>query len=308
MSLQSISTNRPSQVLPGLDLAKALASGRNVVDSRANAPDGSSGSRFGVSGVGAGRDQINLSSQGRALQALEASGQDAATIKAETDILSKLTRQSLSNLVPDASNAVINFDQISFRSSSNTSFQQVSNANGVSSVFSSNQQSSLVGSGQITTADGRTFEFTAELEISQSVNVSQISQGGQGSLDNQAPIPAANGNTGITGIGIGPNATFPRSAGPSGSSLAGLPGLNLQDLIDASDRLLDLLTQANANQIKAGAPSAANNPADNLIKDLLAQLQAPESTDQDEPAQKQPAISAPAQPDSRLRAYELAAA
>ena len=269
MSLQSISANRPSQVLPGLDLAKALAGGRSVADSRAGAP---SGSRFGVSGAGgaggAGKDQIDISSQGRALQGLEASGQDAETIKAETEILSKLTRQSLTYLTPDAASAKISFDHISFSSSSNTSFQQASNGNSVSSVFHSDQQASLIGSGHITTADGREFEFEAELDISQSTDISQISQGNQA----PPPRPAANGNTGFTGIGVSPNATFPRPAGAPSAP----PPPRLQDFIDASDRLLDLLTQTNPGQ--ATASTQSGKPADNLIKDLLAQLQAPESS------------------------------
>lgn len=273
MSLPSISANRPSQVLPGLDIAKALAGGRAVAD----AP---SGSRFGVSGAdkGAGKDQINLSSQGRALQALDASGQDAETIKAETDILSKLTRQSLTYLVPDASSAKISFDHLSFSSSSNTSssssFQQSSNGTRISNTFHSDQQASLIGSGHITTADGREFEFQAELDISSSTDISQLSQSNQVNQSNQpGPRPAANGNTGFTGIGTNPDARFPPPpAAPTGP--------RLQDFIDASDRLLDLLKQTSPGQ--ATANSQSGNPATDLIKDLLAQLQPTASTEQPE--------------------------
>ncbi len=305
MSLQSISANRPSQVLPGLDLAKALAGGRSVAESRPGAPSGApSGSRFGVSGAG-NKDQIDISPQGRALQGLEASGQDAETIKAETEILSKLTRQSLTYLTPDAASAKISFDHLSFSSSSNTSFQQASDGNSVSSVFHSDQHASLIGSGHITTGDGREFEFEAELDISQSTDISQISQGNQAG---PAPRPAANGNTGFTGIGVSPNATFPRPAGAPSAP----PPPSLQDFIDASDRLLDLLTQTNPGQ--ATASTQSGKPADNLIKDLLAQLQAPESinkTNQADPAPAKQAVPSAATvipaPDRRLRGNDVAA-
>ncbi|MEN9868589.1 MAG: hypothetical protein RL748_4179 [Pseudomonadota bacterium] len=282
MSLPSISANRTASAPPfaGLDIgksiAKALANGNSI-------SDGASGNRFGVKNRSdaASADLVQLSGQGQALQALDASGQDG---QAEAEILSKLTRQSLTYLVPDAQSAKISFDSLSFSSSSSTSFSQISNGNGVASVFHSEQKGSLVGHGLITTADGREFEFDAELDISSSTDISQVIQGGTNPASaGQLPVAAANGNTGFTGIGVGPNARLP---GPPGAGSAAR-SLDLQDFIAASDRLLDLLQQTNpgnAGSGSSGSSSASNtiqsaNPAEQLVKDLLAQLQKPGSAD-----------------------------
>jgi hypothetical protein len=166
-------------------------------------------------------DQVNLSSSGLALQ--------QADVAQEAGLLGKLTRASLANVIPNADNAQISFDQLTYSDQRSVSFAQSGNAR----LFQSEQQTSLSGSGRITTADGQVFEFSAELEVSIQTEIAEVGNFG-----------------GSAGIGL---ANQPRQVGPGrnapiippnlvNDSLAlQLPGI--EELEEASDRLLDLLQQ-----------------------------------------------------------------
>jgi hypothetical protein len=144
---------------------------------------------------------VNLSPQGRSLQQND--------FQQQTETLSALTRQSLSLLTPDAASATISFDQLTYSKASSVSFLQSGNR----TQFRSEQQSSLVGTGHITTASGEEFEFTAELDVAQVLDVRQTTQ------------------------------AAPKQAGNVDDNVVQLRIPKLSDLLAASSRLLDLLQQ-----------------------------------------------------------------
>ena len=262
MSAQALSHTRQFAVPASLENTL-----QNTGQSRGNATGkGTLASAAPATGVAnqSNGDQVTLSDQGKA--ALDELSKDA-------DILGKLTRESLSAFSPDAGSAQITFDHLTYSKSSNFSLQQSGNG----SSFHSDQQQSISGTGHIKTADGREFEFSAELDVSQSLDVNQSGPGGIDltALAQEALGAAQNGagNTGIVppaqNTGIVPPATNtgivppPRNTGivpPDRLSTADntikihLP--KLQDLVAAGDQLLDLLKQLNPlNQL--------NNPATN---------------------------------------------
>ncbi len=147
------------------------------------------------------RNLVNLSQQGRSLQQND--------FQQQTETLSALTRQSLSLLTPDAASATISFDQLTYSNASSVSFLQSGNR----TQFHSEQQSSLIGTGHITTASGEAFEFTAELDVAQVLDVRQTTQ--------VPPSQTTNVDDNVVQLRI------PK----------------LTDLLAASSRLLDLLQQ-----------------------------------------------------------------
>lgn len=213
-------------------------------------------------------DQVTLSDQGKAA-ALDELTKDAA-------ILGKLTRQSLSSLTPDAGSAQITFDHLTYSKSSSFSLQQ----NGNSGSFHSEQQQSISGTGHIKTADGREFEFSAELDVSQSLDVQQSGPGGidLGALAEQA-LGAAQNASGFEPRPNGPRNTgiVPPDLAPAKDQFVKLNLPKLQDLAAAGDQLLDLLKQLNPlNQLnQPNQPNPARqDPATNQlnqIKQLIAQ-------------------------------------
>lgn len=197
--------------------------------------------------AGSKTDQVSLSPRAQALQ--------QADVAQESALLGKLTRASLANFIPNADKAQISFDQLTYSDQRSVSFAQSGNA----SVLQSEQQTSLSGTGRITTADGQVFEFSAELEVSQQTS---IAQGGDfGNFSNFGDLGGLNGLNGLNNLTNGP-ASPPRQVGPGRNTgiippdLADntiarqLPGL--KELEEASDRLLDLLQQL-------GPQSAANS-------------------------------------------------
>jgi hypothetical protein len=214
-------------------------------------------------------DQVTLSDHGKAA-ALDELTKDAA-------ILGKLTRQSLSSLTPDAGSAQITFDHLTYSKSSSFSLQQ----NGNSGSFHSEQQQSISGTGHIKTADGREFEFSAELDVSQSLDVQQSGPGGfdLGALAEQA-LGAAQNASGFEPRPNGPRNTgiVPPDLAPAKDQFVKLNLPKLQDLAAAGDQLLDLLKQLNPlNQLNQPNP-ARQDPASNQlnqIKQLIAQPAAP---------------------------------
>ena len=213
-------------------------------------------------------DQVSISSQ-----ALDELTKDA-------DILGKLTRQSLSSLTPNAASAQITFDHLTYSKSSNVSLQQSGN----SGSFHSDQQQSISGTGHIKTADGREFEFSAELDVSQSLDISQSGPGGfdladlaaqaLGAAQNGAKVDNLPRNTGIVppqdkpipgNTGIVPPQDKPSAA----DNYVKLTLPKLQDLVAAGEHLLNLLDQLNPGNGKDGAKAL---PAGN--SDLAAGKQA----------------------------------
>lgn len=231
MSTESISASRPFSTPPGL--SRLLGALRNPSDSN-------SGNQRITSPIPStsltpfARDQVSLSPQGRALQQNDLRGQ--------ADVLSDLTRESLSILTPDAGSATISFDQLTYSNSSSVSFQR----NGNRTQFLSEQQSSVTGTGRITTASGEEFEFTAELEVTQVLGVSQTS----------AANTNSQGNAGTIGNAIA-----------NADNIIPLRLPKLPDLVDAGNQLLDLLQQN-----KPAKPSKLD--ADGINTNLLSLLDA----------------------------------
>lgn len=233
MSTESISASRPFSTPPGL--SRLLGALRNPSDTN-------SGNQRTTSPVPStaltpfARDQVSLSPQGRALQQNDLRGQ--------ADVLSELTRESLSILTPDAGSATISFDQLTYSNSSSVSFQRSGNR----TQFLSEQQSSVTGTGRITTASGEEFEFTAELEVTQVLGVRQgVSQ-----------TTAAN-------AGTSNNANAIADAIATADNFIQLQLPKLPNLVDAGNQLLDLLQES-----KPAKPSKLD--ADEINTNLLSLL------------------------------------
>ncbi len=193
-----------------------------------------------------GSDQVSISSQ-----ALGELAKDA-------EVLGKLTRQSLSSLTPNAATAQITFDNLTYSKSSSVSYSQSGN----NASFRSAQQESISGTGRIKTADGREFEFSAELEVSQSLS---ISQSGASNLDLAALADQALGDA--PGAQPGNTGIVPRQPSAADNYVKlNLP--KLQDLAAAGEQLLSLLDQLNPG--KDAKPLPAGN--DQLNQANLLQL------------------------------------
>jgi hypothetical protein len=212
MSTESISASRPFSTPPGL--SRLLGALRNPSDTN-------SGNQRTTSPIPStsltpfARDQVSLSPQGRALQQNDLRGQ--------ADVLSELTRESLSILTPDAGSATISFDQLTYSNSSSVSFQRSGNR----TQFLSEQQSSVTGTGRITTASGEEFEFTAELEVTQVLGVRQTTAANTGTSNNANAIADA----------IATADNFIQLQLPK-----------LPNLVDAGNQLLDLLQQSKSTK------------------------------------------------------------
>lgn len=232
MSVAALSPTRQFAVPLALDnqqqSGKASRGGALAALDKGNPAPASSG----------GSDQVSISSQ-----ALDELTKDA-------DILGKLTRQSLSSLTPNAATAQITFDNLTYSKSSSVSYSQ----NGNSASLRSAQQQSISGTGHIKTADGREFEFSAELEVSQSLSISQSGPGGIDLADlvSQALGAAQNGakadnlprNTGIVP---------PQDKPSAADNYVKLNLPKLQDLVAAGENLLNLLDQLNPGSNKDGS-------------------------------------------------------
>ncbi len=181
-----------------------------------------------------GSDQVSISSQ-----ALGELAKDA-------EVLGKLTRQSLSSLTPNAATAQITFDNLTYSKSSSVSYSQSGN----NASFRSAQQESISGTGRIKTADGREFEFSAELEVSQSLS---ISQSGSSNLDLAALADQALGDAQGGGAQPGNTGIVPRQPSAADNYVKlNLP--KLQDLAAAGEQLLSLLDQLNPGNKDAALP------------------------------------------------------
>jgi hypothetical protein len=241
------------------------------------APAGASAS--GAPAATSHADRVSLSDAGKALQNHSGSGQlSQADADQEAKVLGDLTRKSLSLLgitnAADASGATISFDSLTYEASSSSSFstsQQSGSltstaqdgsstaayANAQTTQFHSEQQATYSGKGHITTADGRQFEFNAELQVD---NVTDIRQ--SSSSAGSSTSAGSAGNTG--GTGTIPAASLPAAGAPS-----------------ATDQLLDLLRQT-GNQVvgnsqaataDTSAPAAASDKQSTLL-DYLKSLDA----------------------------------
>jgi hypothetical protein len=292
MAIPALQSARPYSAPPALLAGAGKLPGQGSTAPATTQPPGSSS------------DQVSLSTQGLALQ--------AADVQKESAILSKLTRAGLANFIPNADKAQISFDQLTYSDSRNVSYAQSGNA----SAFHSDHQTSLSGTGHITTADGQVFEFSAELDVSEQTDISQIGDFGEGGGPSGAggPPPQA---------GPGQNTGIVPPDRRNDSVQLHLPGL--KDLEAASDRLLGLLQQlgpkptsdatnitnttnaanTDAQLIKSVAsttPPALANPAQQNLLALFDSLRQPAKT-----SATTPPTSATTRPAANIEAQPLAA-
>jgi hypothetical protein len=163
---------------------------------------------------------------------------------------------ALGIITPDQqSGTQITFNSLSYNVSSSAS-AGVSQQNGQAiAAYSSEQQAEFVGQGQITTADGRTFDFQIEVDLDQSQQAEAVGSAGASGDTQSASNPSAlAANSASSGV-AGDAANASSSAAPSSSSSGGL--INWDEILKESKGLFDLLASL-GQQNQADSATAAN--------------------------------------------------
>ena len=166
----------------------------------------------------------------------------------------------------------ITFSSLSYNVSESAS-ASVSQQDGQTvATLGSEQQAEFVGQGQITTSDGRTYDFEVEVDLDQSQQLAAASGTGAAAqsnvLDDTVPT-AGPDNVPLTAPSVvGNPPTSDASADASSGSFLSGTGLNWNSILDQSQSLLELLdslgmansaTQSSAAANAAGVTTSSSN-------------------------------------------------
>ncbi|HSY26657.1 MAG TPA: hypothetical protein VK832_04065 [Burkholderiaceae bacterium] len=180
---------------------------------------------------------VTLSNAAQALQGQNSDAAGSSDFAQEQQLLTTLTDKSLAALgivsTADEASTQISFSSLSYDVSSSTT-ASINQQGQQSSVQASNtQEATLIGQGEITTADGTQYAFQVELQVDQGVQATATSDSGN---TNAASNTNANTNTGANATGTSTNTSASTNA-PDSTASSQQPSNLLAQLVNALEQL-----------------------------------------------------------------------
>jgi len=206
---------------------------------------------------------VTLSGAGLALSANDGTSTTGSSdFGQEASYLGGLANASLAALgiiTPDQeAGTQITFDSLSYNVSSSASAGVAQSGGQTLAAYGSSQEAQFIGQGEITTADGQTYDFQIEVDMGQS---EQVQESGSGDASTSGiSLPWSTNSSSPT-----PDAS-PASGAASGIGSSGL--INWNAILDQSKSLLELLDSM--GQATQATNDAANSAANSAVSSSVA--------------------------------------